>query len=376
MDEILRFYCTFPISNCTLKRVEPLIENNKNMKIRDICELLRSGEITLDYAGHRINVDEKYLLERYDDSVSLENGSNDGKWSISKEEDATPEAIAISNARMRDFYKSSLDYEVEQEDTLRWGRLHDAKACFNCGEHLHWTLTGNKLQLRNYYEVDQKHKRGHDWVNHPIDYVCPFKDPKPFVSKIKIESQLLIANYFRHARLAESDEVIELLDTPKGKEYSDEYALDTFAGRYRIAEHKAKQNIAYGQMGNMYVSIYINVAKDSIIIGPNFHPAEFKDYSSDTEYEEAMSKPLFDGYEKIGEISLDVWRWEATDLNTLQKYGLTLESLLEDSVVVDVPHGTWSFQHNYDIIRRLGNEEHFNYVYAKLDLDKPSVIVP
>lgn len=330
------------------------------MKLRDICELLKKDEITLDYAGHSIYSDKKYLIERYEDKVALENGQNDGKWSNERKEN-----IDEVNARMRDFYKSNLDSEIEQEDTLRWGNLHDAIECRGCGERLHWTLTGNKLQLRNYYDVHPKYKRGYEFVNHPVDYVCPFKDPKPFIGEIKIESTLLIANFFH-----------EFEDEPEGQKYSDEYSLDSFAGRFNRAKYKAEQqNVAYGQMGNTSVNVYLNNEKTSVIIGPTYHPNEFKDFATDEEYYAAMAIPLFPGYELVGRVELEMWRWEATDLKTLEKKNTTIESLREQEhnqyrglVELDVKYGTWKFQHNYDLIRRIGDEEKFNYQYARLDL--------
>lgn len=329
------------------------------MKVREICELVRSGEITLDYAGHRIALEKEELLERFDDNVELANGSNDGKWqSIDKPHEKETRTHEEINASMRDFYNRHLDFEIEQEGTLRWGGLHDHRSCFGCGEHLHWTLTGNKLQLRNHYEKDPKHKRGYDWVNHPIDYVCPYSVPKPIVGEIKIASRLLLANFFRFD------------DAPEGKKYSDKYDLCTLAGRNAIAQFKSKeQNVAYGQMGNSSIGVYVNEAKDSVIIGPRYHPAEYEDYETTAEYESAVNTELFPGYTKVGEIDLQVWRWEAADLNTVgDKYEDANE---RDLVEIDVQHGDWTFQHNYDVIRQTENgEKDFNYIFAKLDLKK------
>ena len=36
-------------------------------KVRDICEKLRSGEMTLDFAGHCIGIDLDRLMKKYDD---------------------------------------------------------------------------------------------------------------------------------------------------------------------------------------------------------------------------------------------------------------------------------------------------------------------
>lgn len=328
------------------------------MNVREICERLRSGTIKLNYAGHRYGVTKELLLERYDDNVALSNGSNDGKWGRIKDE---PENVDQINADMREFYTRYLDREIGQEDTLRWSNLHDHRVCFNCGQSLHWTLTGDELVLRNYFEEDPKHKRGYEWVNHPIGYTCPLADPKPYTGEITVTSPLVITNFFR------------MDDTPEGQNYGEEYSLETIIGRMRRADFKAKnQNVAYGQMSNMSIAVYVNDSKDSIIIGPSYHPAEFGDYETDEEWERAMSVELFPGYTKLETICLDVWRWEATDLNTLQRHNIELDED-RDSVVIDAPHGVWKFQHNYDIIRRTkrgDGEKKFDYVFAKLELIK------
>jgi hypothetical protein len=51
------------------------------MTVREIAELLRSGEMKLDYAGHDVYRDLEETLERHDENVAMSNGANDGKWS-------------------------------------------------------------------------------------------------------------------------------------------------------------------------------------------------------------------------------------------------------------------------------------------------------
>lgn len=115
--------------------------------------------------------------------------------------------------------------------------------------------------------------------------------------EINVESDLVFANYMNDLKA----------DTPKEKEYSDEYNLCKFYGRRRITEWKAKnQNVAYGQMGNMGLSVYVNKEKDHIILTESYIESDIK------------VKKLKDmGMKKHGDnISLSVWRWEATDVNT------------------------------------------------------------
>jgi hypothetical protein len=315
------------------------------MTFREIAEAIRSGKMVLDFAGHRVNVTQEAFLKNYDELVALSKGKNDGKWINRK-----GEPVEKVDAQMRDHYQRQLDIEYNQEEWL----LLVGGYCFGCGEDLQWTLTGNKLQLRGHYEEIPGSMAG-DFVNYPADYVCPFVKPQPTQGQIKITSCLVFANFFR-----------DFDDSPKEHEHSREWSLSSLAGRKRITEHKAGLNVAFGGMGNMSIGIYINQTKDSIIVGPAFHPAEGENFDTEEEYREAVSKPTFPGYRLLDKICLDVWRWEATDLDTIGPNNY--DKLVEDHkyrglVKIEVPHGIWEFRHFYDT-RTHANKS----LYAELKL--------
>lgn len=316
------------------------------LTIREIAEAVRAGTMALELAGHQTNDTKKSFLAEYDDNVANANGKNDGKWSDSSAE---------VDAGMREFFQHKLDFVVDQDAPLTI--MFDRSSCFGCGKRLQWVLTGDKLQLRNYWQANPNERRGRggEMVNYPVDYVCPFATPQPTKGEIKVTSRLLFANFF-----------LEVEDSQEDEKHSEDWSLNNLAGRKRITEYKAERNVAYGQMGNMSIGIYINEAKDSIIVGPKYHPAEDEDYDTDEEYEKAMALPVFPGYELIGGICLDVWRWEATDLNTIgaENYDKVAERHGNRGMVeIDVPHGVWSFEHYYDTKSNANK-----YIYAKLDL--------
>jgi hypothetical protein len=292
------------------------------LKIRQICEKLLSNEMTVDNAGHYTGYDLKYILERYEDYLKLSAGSNDGKWNL-----RDGKSVEEINESMRKFYQSRLDQELEQEDYII-GFL-DGTQCFNCGQYLKYVLTNNKLQLRNYLDYDSN-----KFVNHPANYVCPFNKPEIFKGKINVSDKLYFVNFIN-----------EILDAPEGEEYDNKYSLNTIAGRYAIGRYKLEHNVAYSQTGAS-IGIYLNKEKTSIIVGHDCHPAEYGSYESDEEYYEAISKPVYAGHEKVGEISLQVWRFEATDLTTINKNKAVIP---KDYCELDVPHGTWLFE-NYSEI--------------------------
>lgn len=324
------------------------------MKVREILEAVRGGEIVLDFAGHQVNATKERLLEEFDEVIGLSNGYGDGTWG----EPRSDETLEIVNLKMREHYKDLLDHEVEQEGIVVLSFCSDGAFCFGCGKKIKWVLTGNKIQLRNYFTRDEVSFKGKH-VNHAADYVCPYAKHKPTKGEINVASKLIFVNFFK----AFED------DTPNGQKYASEYSLNHSAGRRRITEFKAQnQNIVYGQMGNMSVGIYVNEAKDSIIVGPAYHPAETEEYESEKDFKKAIKEPIFLGYKmKRQTISLSVWRWEATDLKTLGKenYDALKAEEYMDRVEVNVPHGIWEFEHYYD------TQSHENkHLYSLLKLKK------
>lgn len=327
------------------------------MKIREVMERLKSGEITLDFQGHRVPDDRDRIIEMYEDTLSASLGSMDGKWGKDSE---------VTDAVMRSHYAMMLDRDLESGESLRWMGFAEAATCSGCAQRLSWLPDGDKLRLCNHYERKPGVAFRDGFSNYPADYVCPFAEIKPYKGSIQVNGQLLIANYFTN-----------IPDTPDDKEYDDAWSLSTVAGRYMRAAYKSMSNVAYGQMGNMSIAIYTNEAKDSILILPATHPAEYEEYESDEEYEKAIAVPLApEGYSRVGDISLDVWRWEATDIVTLGVRNVAAiygAQERDDVIKLDVPHGTWNFEHNYDVVRYSRDADtlrKFDYVYAKLYLAK------
>lgn len=307
------------------------------MKFQEIAMRVKSGEITFDSFGHYVSKRcKENFIKSFEDLIEYSNGKGDGKWSIRDDE-----TIEKTNLGMREFYQRRLDNEIKENQSIT--SSYEAEHCSGCGERLQWVLNGDKLTLREFYNSEiqvpgVKWKGGFDL--HPLDYRCPYENPKPFCGEIKVSSRLIFANFFR-----------EIEDSPEGQKYTEKWSLNNLIGRENITNYKCTKNVAYGQMSNMSIGIYVNENKDCIIVGPAYHPEENKGYETDEEYEIAISKPVFDGFEMIGSICLDVWRWEATDLATIGEENY--DKLVEDHgnrgiVEIDVKHGVWKFEHYFD----------------------------
>lgn len=164
--------------------------------------------------------------------------------------------------------------------------------CFYCGGRLYPTLTHTGLSFE------------------PCQYVLA-----PTTATIVIQNKLVFANYF------------DLPDTPEGKEYLDEYSLNCLLGQANRTAYKASINVAFGQMGNMSLDIYVNQSKDRILLGQRY-------YDDD---EEAEFTQTFEGFSIAGSICCEVWRWEAADSSSPRH---------TDGIEIDSP-GTWKFTHYY-----------------------------
>ena len=74
----------------------------------------------------------------------------------------------------------------------------------------------------------------------------------------------------------------------------------------------------------------------------------------------------------MGDISLSVWRWEATDLKTLTKEKLDImkkKQYAQDIVEFDVEHGTWDFEHFYGFGENDEDDPNF-FIYSHFKLRK------
>ena len=309
------------------------------MKIREVCEKVKSGDISINLAGHSLNFDAAKLIELYDLTVAKENGLFDGQWKD------------CSDEQMRKFFTSQLDLEL-YEDRFYLNAINDRYhiQCHNCGNLLYFTLQDNQLVLNQFYNENTNK------IEKQLGEMCDYAQTKPFSGIMKVEGKLLFANYF----LKEKSKKY-----PNHPENDNKYfywSLNSIAGQQRVAKFKLEEyNIAVGQMSNMSIGIYLSLDKKSVIVGPDTHPAEYLEYENDKDYYDAINKPLFPKYELIGNLCLDVWRYEATDTTSI---GNNIE-LLEDYIEVDVLNGKWKFEHNFTSI---DNEDETGCVYSKFDL--------
>ena len=297
------------------------------MNLQEVFQKIESGEIILDENGH--DVADRAFRRAGGVRRTAEIGRN---WDQEK-----------------------LDRKV-LEGKINYF-FNDIK-CWRCGERIHHILLGNTFKA-----CTAKH---HSDIRIPstiIENNCEFSEKKPLTGVIRVNSSLLFANYFSHVE-----------DSPDEFKYTDQWSLNYYGGRARITEFKSKHNVAYGQMGNMSVGIFLHPNKKSIIIG-NPYIAEHKFdqlceklgyekanqlYDDEKEYEKLG---IIDEHKLVGKVSCEIWRWEATERNSLsQEQYDNLVNEHSDIVQVEVEHGNWQFEHYYRTECLQDNET----IYARL----------
>jgi hypothetical protein len=288
--------------------------------IREIGRLVKSGEILFDTCGHDVRGKEEFL-RYYDDTVANGNGAKDGHWNKEGKMDG------IDDARMREHFNRKLDWEIEFEESIDsdtdWKQV-----CRGCGDQLGLVYSEGRIALREYYDPTANGVTG-DFKSHPLDYRCAFERHATISGTINVDSPLIFANIFR-----------EFPDTPEGQKYKRGWDLSSRKGRSNITKHKSEvHNVAWGQMTNTSIGIYVHPDNNSVIIGEP-SPEEQDDY-------EEGEDTAIEGHEFKGDISLGVWRWEAAPLSVV-KDCLKEASKYHGHVQVEAKHGIWDFEHYYD----------------------------
>ena len=172
--------------------------------------------------------------------------------------------------------------------------------------------------------------------------------------------ELCIANFFCEDHDNGFDEL------PKDMKYKDEFSINNSFGRRNTMKWLAEnRGIAYGQLGNTYMSVW-KVSDDKLVI------TEHNPYTEDEDgYEVELPTP--EGWEHVGDVCCDVWRFEAVDKQRFVEHNFDLEKYKADREHMDfhettVTAGEWDMKCYY---RYMSDEEltkKFGYpIYAELN---------
>jgi hypothetical protein len=277
-----------------------LFNKTKEYTLEEIHAKVKSNEIKVEYNGHYPN-DFKYMLDREIENYKRDLDSKDVK--------------RIADAK----YHLSSKTRVGQ--FLRGGYSSSCQ-CFACDERLVYvlmdenTITAASEEFR-FDSLDSK-KFSNEYIKH-----CEgekLMKSKFLTAEIQAPTgKIVFQNYFNN------EEIYEL---PKQERYNPP-TINCIMGRNKLMQYLAAKNVGYGQMGNMGITIYANnteiIITEESFEGPN---KKMRHYLKNN------------GYSKIGEISLRVWRWMCADVSVLKQYNEEATG-----IIIDMQPGTYVIEH-------------------------------
>jgi hypothetical protein len=351
------------------KKKDEILSTKKELYTKkEILNLLKEDKFKFSFSGHIDKKHEKLAIERAKDSIIsfLEFQDTYHREGISELEEAKNKGEDFKCASNCVIKLEDIDREIQYHETFikifeekkikETGPISENRAfnCFKCGMDLGYILLDeNTIGLGASYSMMKKDV----W-----DCTCPFKDgEKGHSYYITIPTgKLVISNYFDDSKpYTENDKnrdcyikdkkEMEIFE-PKDK-WSRELSLNSHAGRIGLMNHySSKHNIAFGQMGNMSIGIYVNKAKNRVVISSAYlnDIVREKDHPS---YSKA--KKFLKEYELAGSISLEVWRWMAADISVLEKNEIPIctskkREFRDKNVLVEVNKGKWKVTHKFN----------------------------
>jgi len=337
------------------------------MNLIQINDAFKAGTLTLNSRAHVVN---ELREDLFQDRIDFLNESIN-KHKKEKDKSGYVEML-----------KAMLELDVAFGEIIPESR---DVYCFNCGENFSLVLMNETtVELIDWPTTKKlsKEKNIKSYELRLIDSEIPdccmkeMMEAGKMVSEIQVPTgELIFENYFNTEKL---------YDFPKEiNSYDAENSINAIRGRYNLMQYLATENVGYGQMGNMSVSILKKKDGTEILIGNDYYCDDKSDYEFDgTNYDEF---PDYEGFDLMGEISLSVWRWMCADKQTLidagepcrpDKYEKETrewseihekKSKYEDIIQVNVKPGTWVIEHYFDFERRTSKE---SLIYSRLFLKK------
>jgi len=241
---------------------------------------------------------------------------------------------------------------IEQLESPYGGNNLERKEiyCFNCGKNLGLKMVDNVI------------------LTFPEECITVhIQEKKKLEADINLPTgEVVFQNFFRKDKLHHG---------PTNEfGYSD---INSLFGRKTLMDYLASQDVGYGQMGNMSVSIYSNL-EDEILVCDAYMDEKISNLNDVEQYpedfeEEDIKQAKIDGkfakafqeyidkrqIVRLGKISLSMWRWVCADMSVLEK---AKEKIDDDAIVFNVNKGTWHVEHYFEFAYR-GND---NSIYSKL----------
>lgn len=315
--------------------------------VLEVFEGIKNGKFKLDFVGHNSNTREEVEGEQLAQFLDFLRMDYDRNFNYIAQETATGRDLS-------DYKK----YTIDQTISLTKGGFFTEFSCYDCNKRLGLTMTAENVFTAFNIHDFEPNKRTGEILRCEMENVVV---NEALHSQIDVPTgSLIFANYFGGM---DTEEKRKLYTMPDGLR-----DINSLLGRLKLMQYLAAHNVGYAQMGNMSVTFFANVDGDEIIVGADsvFHYDEDDDDAM--EEEEIMEYP---GFTKIGQICLDVWRWQCADRLTLAQHHQDIPvhifnkpDTFGEYIEIKVKPGRWAIEHYYDI---QGDE---NPIYSRLRLLK------
>ena len=316
------------------------------MDYHTFIERVKSGDISIDTNGHNMSLDGSFDIAKSRLKLRI---IDRVEWNYNYLKEKSEKDISDK------FYSFGM-WRLESDNAY----IPDGRSCLNeidydcsfCGNHFLniYLKDENTISLRK--TIISSGISIKDFKKSYSYNPCIFsKGYKPVKTRINVPSgRIIFCNHFG-----------EYPEKPKNMEGSHEFSLNTLIGRMNIAKHLSESNIGFGQVGNTSVGVYISKDKKSVKI------TESVDYIIDDakyyeENDEIMpddekvrikeAKNLIKGYEYLGSLCLDVWRWMCADLMVISEERLDINNNQEynNYIECEIQSGEWEITHYYDVV--------------------------
>jgi len=153
----------------------------------------------------------------------------------------------------------------------------------------------------------------------------------------------------------------EMKENHTESRWDHDYSLNHLAGRIKRAKYLALKNVAYGQVTNSTIEVWLRNDKKKVRMymylqdnAMDYEHCIKKGYDpeddGEKEYEEYNS--IKDRYECIGSISMEVWRWMMADNNVIAEQELKVNNdkacMADEVVKCKLRAGEWEVTHYYE----------------------------
>lgn len=273
-------------------------KNILNMiSFKQLYDGLISGEITIDENGH----DPFYGWgsKRMLDSMKRKIDFWDNESSMAKKGFKWSDHIITDNFRETDKHITNIESD---------------SSCSRCGKSLGWIYKPKEKKILCVEAKLVNDGSVKDWYYLYDEGRCELEHNNPQSFEFEVKGDVIFANFFR--------DHIDKFDEEEKERRWDYYSLNHDAGRRRLVEYHAKDNIGYQQIGNSSIDIFLSKDKTEIIVIEESYIFD-NDYVSDEgdrgiEYSAQEEIPKF-GYEYCGNISLSMWRYMFGNVDDVKK---------------------------------------------------------